>query len=118
MDNWETAARLTLSDNGGTFNGAGEVIFHGRGYYVGGLTAPSRMQVYRNGVLADVLYSFARQNEWRMGEGIYLGTWITRGVLYVDLVTWVPDEATARGLCVERGELAYFDCAKGREVYI
>ncbi len=119
MDKWGNAATLTLRDNGGTFTGQGERVFHGRGFYVGGRVMPHRTPVYNRSIIADMLHQFAWTNApYLESESVYVGTWIVRGTLYVDCVDWVDERSVAEGLCRERGELAYFDCRAGREVYV
>ena len=50
--------------------------------------------------------------------GNCLGAWVDDGLVYLDVSTVVPDAETAKALCFEHSQLAYFDLAKGETVYV
>lgn len=50
--------------------------------------------------------------------GNCLGAWVDDCKVYLDVSTVVADAATAKALCFEHDQLAYFDLAKGETVYV
>lgn len=110
---WKAAANITLRDSGGTFTNTGLPIRLSDGYMVGGVVPTRKLTLARESTatIEAELEHFARENLAADSEGLYLGTWVDLGALYIDVSEWVTDYAEAMELAATRGELAIWDNA-------
>lgn len=92
--------------DGATLDQRGDVLTYRDGYQVGagGIAAAT---ITRDDVAAFMA---------GLGDGMAVGLWRHDGVTYLDASEWYPDKATALAVARERGELAVWDWAAGREV--
>ena len=111
MPFYKSAATLTLRDNGGTFTRTGVPFLLTDGYMVGGLAPTRKLTVARESIatIAAELEYFAGENIPADADGVYLGTWVDEGVLYIDASEWVAEYYEAHELAAARGELAIWD---------
>lgn len=122
MEVYVDTARQALRDNGGTFDLYGYVVHNERGYMVGGVATAPIVPVTGVATLAAVLGDFVadfrrtRADRGQGTEGLYLGTWVHDGKVYVDISEWVGCVRQATALAQERGELAIWDCYHGNEI--
>lgn len=93
---------------GGTFEGRTMLPFEPRDGYavaVGGVT------IKADEVTPDVLAWSARAvvGEW---DTAFVGTWVEKGVMYIDAVQYVSDRERAMALGREHQQLAIYDFAE------
>lgn len=48
----------------------------------------------------------------------FLGAWMEKGNLYLDIVERYTSRRIAEAMCIKRDQLAYFDCALGEAILL
>ncbi|AMS02746.1 hypothetical protein BJD55_gp020 [Gordonia phage Yvonnetastic] len=109
-------ARDTLMDGGGTFSPAtgGHVDISALFVVAVSKSLETRTELSgittydRWAVRADVdKYLDTHRKQWL--AGLFLGTWIHNGYVYLDVVETFADQHKAHTAAIERGQLAYYD---------
>ena len=81
------------------------------GFLVGGL-APTKIV---NPVQDEVIRALC---ELILADNDIVGTWLNDGKIHVDAVEWIQDREQALEVAKERGEIAIWDCAETKEVFV
>jgi hypothetical protein len=110
---WARVANEARNNHGGTYDSGACPVLRRSGYWVGGkrpgVTLSRSVTLLH---LSEALRDFAAG----LSEGEYAGLWFDGGLVYLDVAEWWADFETAARVARERGELAVYACAAGREV--
>ena len=90
-----------------------------KGYVVGGVCTESDCPTAATVRFAELfklyLHKVDVRNEYRV---LGIGTWSEFDRIYFDVVEHVESEKDAIDMCIERGEKAYFDIFKNKNIYL
>lgn len=100
----------TMQDGGITLKNA-EEFTPKTGFIVGGLT-PTKIV---NPVQDEVIFALC---ELILAGNDIVGTWLNDGKIHVDAVEWIEDRGKALEVAKKRGEIAIWDCAETKEVFV
>lgn len=120
MLTYSNIIEYTVKHGGGTFNASlsGSADLPGTGYMVG--VKKIGQAAFSKDRLNDVtrLLDSAREAIADLPEGNYIGTWLDKGIFYVDISELFTNEAEATQYCIDKGELAYYDISLGESVNV
>lgn len=110
---WAQVANEARNNHGGTYERHALPAWRLAGYWVGGKRPGIVLtDATPRGAFAEALAHFAAG----LAEGEYVGLWFDNGLIYLDVVEWCAEYGTAASMARQRGELAVYACAAGREV--
>jgi hypothetical protein len=123
MKNLNEFVASTIENGGATMNVAtGDVPTSG---YVVSMEAHTKtFQLFGNEVVKEILISgavqlYARENDDVLSlPGMYLGSWIDDGVLYLDISNVYENEHDALRVAVANNQLAYYDLNNAKTIEI
>ena len=123
MKNLKEFVASTIEDGGATMNVAtGDVPTSG---YVVSMTGIEKTYVlFGNDVVKEILISgavklYVKDNDDVLSlPGMYLGSWIDDGVLYIDISNVIDNEHDALRMAVANKQKAYYDLNNAKTIEI
>lgn len=123
MKNLNEFVASTIENGGATMNVAtGDVPTSG---YVVSMTGIEKTYVlFGNDVVKEILISgavkmYVKDNDDILSlPGMYLGSWIDNGVLYIDVSNVIDNEHDALRMAVANKQLAYYDLKNAKTIEI
>ena len=123
MKNLNEFVASTIENGGATMNVAtGDVPTSG---YVVSMTGIEKTYVlFGNDVVKEILISgavkmYVKDNDDILSlPGMYLGSWIDNGVLYIDISNVIDNEHDALRMAVANKQLAYYDLNNAKTIEI
>lgn len=108
-----------INNNGGATYNLNTGEFNPNNGYIVGLKGTQVKMDYDPLIIPDKIRSYISQfgSELTNPEN-YLGGWVENGELYLDVVVKISDQQDAHNAAVTNDQMAYYDCANCRSVYV
>lgn len=100
----------TMQEGGITLLG-GREFTPKTGFIVGGVTPTIIVDADKDAMVRAICTHMVNDHPM-------VGTWLNDGKIHVDAVEWIEDRERALEVAKERGEIAIWDCAETKEVFV
>ena len=123
MKNLKEFVASTVDNGGATMNVATNDV-PTSGYVVSMMGNEKTYKLFGNDVVKEILISgavkmYVKDNDDILSlPGMYLGSWIDDGVLYIDISNVIDNEHDALRMAVANKQLAYYDLNNAKTIEI